>query len=218
MLSSSQRLAQDVKWSVKITSIGTNCFLAKYQQACRRNNGTKSSQELVQDRPGMMSVPNNRVLVHAIKTFNTWMIIISPLETWSERKEVIGRTICLLSLIRHGPHWKRRVQQFFYCRICIRYRANVSTQPLPSNEGGSFTGPLPSDDNGFLPNRCIATTGGFLPSRCLATIRGFLPNRCLAMIRGFLQSRCVATIRGIHRRTHTQTATWSHKTSFIFSK
>jgi hypothetical protein len=39
-------------------------------------------------------------------------------------------------LIRHGPHWKRRVQQFFYCCLCIRYRGNVSTEPLPSNDKG----------------------------------------------------------------------------------
>jgi hypothetical protein len=33
------------------------------------------------------------------------------------------------SLIRHGPHSKRRVQQFFYCCACIRYRGNVSIEP-----------------------------------------------------------------------------------------
>jgi hypothetical protein len=43
---------------------------------------------------------------------------------------------CILSLIRHGPHWKLRVQQFFYCGVCIHYRGNVSTEPLPSNDRG----------------------------------------------------------------------------------
>jgi hypothetical protein len=38
-----------------------------------------------------------------------------------------------LSLIRHGPHWKQHVQQFFYCCVCIPYRSNVFTKPLPSN-------------------------------------------------------------------------------------
>jgi hypothetical protein len=30
-----------------------------------------------------------------------------------------------------GPHRKRHVQ-FFYCRMCICYRGNVFTHPLPS--------------------------------------------------------------------------------------
>jgi hypothetical protein len=63
--------------------------------------------------------------------------------------KVLERINRLLSLIRHGPHWKWRVQQFFYCCVCIRYRGNVSTEPLPSNGKG-----------GFLPTRCLATIGG----------------------------------------------------------
>jgi hypothetical protein len=43
------------------------------------------------------------------------------------QQEVLGRTNRLLSLKRHGPHWKRRVQQLFCCCVCIRYRGNVST-------------------------------------------------------------------------------------------
>jgi hypothetical protein len=35
-----------------------------------------------------------------------------------------------------GPHRKRRVQQFFYCCLCIPCRVNVFTEPLPSNEWG----------------------------------------------------------------------------------
>jgi hypothetical protein len=35
-------------------------------------------------------------------------------------QEVLRRTNPLLSLMRHGPHWKRRVRQFFYCCVCIR--------------------------------------------------------------------------------------------------
>jgi hypothetical protein len=62
-------------------------------------------------------------------------------------QEVLGRTNRLLSLIRHGPHRKRHVQQFFYCCVCIRYRGNVSTEPLPGNDRGIFTEPLPSNDN-----------------------------------------------------------------------
>jgi hypothetical protein len=54
-----------------------------------------------------------------------------------KKQEVLGRTNRLLFLIRHGPHWKRRVQQFCCC-LCIRYDGNVSTQPLPSNDKGDF--------------------------------------------------------------------------------
>jgi hypothetical protein len=63
-------------------------------------------------------------------------------------QEVLGRTNLLLSLIRHGPHWKRRVQQFFHSCLCIRYRGNVSTEPMRSN------------DRGILPSRCLATIVG----------------------------------------------------------
>jgi hypothetical protein len=58
------------------------------------------------------------------------------------KQEVLGRTNRLLSLIRQG----RRVQQFFYCCVCIRYRGDVSTEPLPSNDRGFLTDPLPSND------------------------------------------------------------------------
>jgi hypothetical protein len=50
---------------------------------------------------------------------------------------LVGRTNRPFSLIRHGQHWKRCVQQFFYCGVCIHYRANVSTEPLPSNDRGA---------------------------------------------------------------------------------
>jgi hypothetical protein len=50
------------------------------------------------------------------------------------QQEVLGTTNRLLSLIRHGPHWKRRVHQFFYCCVCILYASNVYTEPLPSND------------------------------------------------------------------------------------
>jgi hypothetical protein len=38
-------------------------------------------------------------------------------------------------LIRHGPHRKWRVLQF-YCCICIRCGGNVFTEPLRSNDRG----------------------------------------------------------------------------------
>jgi hypothetical protein len=65
-------------------------------------------------------------------------------------QEVLGRTNRLLSLIRLGPHWKRRVQQFFYCCVCIRYSGSISTEPLSSNDRGIFTEPFPNNDNGIF--------------------------------------------------------------------
>jgi hypothetical protein len=62
------------------------------------------------------------------------------------KEDVMQKTNRLLSLIQHGPHWKRRVEQFFYRCVCIRYRGNVSTEPLPSNDKKIFTEPLPSND------------------------------------------------------------------------
>jgi hypothetical protein len=53
-----------------------------------------------------------------------------------KKQEVLGRTIRLLSLVRHGPHRKGRVQQLFYCYGRIRCRCNVFTKPLPSNDRG----------------------------------------------------------------------------------
>jgi hypothetical protein len=85
----------------------------------------------------------------------------------SEQK-VLGRTNRLLSLIRHGSYWKRRVQQFFYCWMCIRYRDNVSTEPMPRNDKGTFTEPFPSNDKGIftkpLPSNDKGTSTEPLPS------------------------------------------------------
>jgi hypothetical protein len=58
---------------------------------------------------------------------------------WSDdgkKQGVLRRTNRLLFLVRHGPHVKRRVQQFFYCCVYIRGRGNVFTEPLPSNARG----------------------------------------------------------------------------------
>jgi hypothetical protein len=33
--------------------------------------------------------------------------------------------------------------------VCIRYRGNVPTAPLPSNDRGIFTEPLPNNDRGI---------------------------------------------------------------------
>jgi hypothetical protein len=43
------------------------------------------------------------------------------------------KLIAYFPLIRHKLHKKRRVQQFFYCCLCIRCRSKVFTELLPSN-------------------------------------------------------------------------------------
>jgi hypothetical protein len=99
------------------------------------------------NRPISVEVPNGLALTrpHEIK----------------RKEEVLGRTNLLLFFIRHRPHIKRRLQQFFYCCVCTRYLDNVSTEPLLSNDRGIitelllindraiFTEPLPSNDRGI---------------------------------------------------------------------
>jgi hypothetical protein len=51
------------------------------------------------------------------------------------RKELTDFPFTTYYLIRHGPHRKRRAQQF-YCCVCIRCRGNVFTEPLPGNDRG----------------------------------------------------------------------------------
>jgi hypothetical protein len=81
-------------------------------------------------------------------TQGLWWLILPALSV--KKQEVLRRTNSVLSSIRHGPHWKRRVQQFLYCWMCIRYRGNVSTEPLPSNDREIFTEPTPSNDKAIF--------------------------------------------------------------------
>jgi hypothetical protein len=134
-------------------------------------------------------------------------------------QEVLGRINRLLSLIRHRPHWKRLIQQFFYCSVCISYSGNVSTDPspsnyrgfftesLPSNDKGIFTEPLPSNDKGIFTDPLRGNDKGIFTDPLPSNSREILPSRCLATIRGLLPSPCLATIGEIHRRTHTHTHT-----------
>jgi hypothetical protein len=51
------------------------------------------------------------------------------------KQEVLGRINCILAF----DTWtaiKRRVQQFFYCCVCIRWCGNVFISPFPSNDRG----------------------------------------------------------------------------------
>jgi hypothetical protein len=62
--------------------------------------------------------------------------IISIISKLFKLKKFWGEIIAYFPFIRHGPHIKRRLQQFFYCCVCIRWRGNVSTEPLSSNDKG----------------------------------------------------------------------------------
>jgi hypothetical protein len=67
-----------------------------------------------------------------------WVIYTSALNEikYMDKQDVLGRTNWLLSLIRHGPHRKRRVQKFLYCSVYSSCRGNIFTEPLPSNDRG----------------------------------------------------------------------------------
>jgi hypothetical protein len=57
------------------------------------------------------------------------LIILNDNKNLSSKQEVLGRTNGLLSLIRHAPYAKPRLQQIF----CGE---NIFTEPLPSNDRG----------------------------------------------------------------------------------
>jgi hypothetical protein len=50
------------------------------------------------------------------------------------KQEVTGRTNRLVSLIRDWPHRRWLVQQFLSYCVCILWRDNLFTEPLPSND------------------------------------------------------------------------------------
>jgi hypothetical protein len=54
---------------------------------------------------------------------------------WFVSKKFWEELIACFPFIRHGPHRRRCVQQF-YCCVCIRCRGNFCTEPLPSNNRG----------------------------------------------------------------------------------
>jgi hypothetical protein len=53
-----------------------------------------------------------------------------------KNKEFWEQLIADFPLIRHEPRRTQRLQQFFYCRVCIRCRGEIYTEPLPSNDRG----------------------------------------------------------------------------------
>jgi hypothetical protein len=73
---------------------------------------------------------------------------------------------------------------------------------------------FPWYDTGHTEND--ASNNSSIVACLFVTTVTFLPSSCLVTIGGFLTSRCLATIGGIHRHTHTQTTTWTHKPTLIF--
>jgi hypothetical protein len=52
-------------------------------------------------------------------------------------------------------------------RVFIRYRDNVSAEPLPSIDKGIFTEPLASNDKGTFTEPLPSNYKELLPSHCL---------------------------------------------------
>jgi hypothetical protein len=64
------------------------------------------------------------------------MYLIRQCRTLSRlvNKKFWEELVAYFPLIRPEPQRKRRVQQFLYSCVCIRFRGNIFTQPLPSND------------------------------------------------------------------------------------
>jgi hypothetical protein len=101
------------------------------------------------------------------------IIIKKVCEYSKEKHEVLERTNRLLSLIRHGQHWKRRVQQVSYCWV-------IFTEPLPSNGKLTFTERLPSNDKGTFTEQLPSNNRGIftepLPTKDKGTFTEPLPS------------------------------------------
>jgi hypothetical protein len=137
----------------------------------------------------------------------------------SYKQKVLGRTNRLLSLIRHGPHWKQPLQQFFSCCVCIHYLSNASTEPLPSNDRGIFTEPLPTNDKGIFTETLLSNDRGYTYRHTDWWEIFFYLGRwdglsCLDVRIKFHKDlfwHSNVNKGDTQTNTHTQTATWSHK-------
>jgi hypothetical protein len=101
------------------------------------------------------------------KTAGRWSNLKHNKKFWEEQ-------IAYFPWYDTAPHWKRRIQQFFYCCVCIRYCDNVSTEPLPSNDR-IFTDPLSSNNKEIfiepLPSNDKETSIEPFPSWPVTTIQ-----------------------------------------------
>jgi hypothetical protein len=85
----------------------------------------------------MCNSPRSLFELYEIVYVLHWSQTLTPaISTCKDKQEVLGRTNRPLVLMRHGPHRKRRVQQFFNCCVCICCRGNVFIDPFPSIERG----------------------------------------------------------------------------------
>jgi hypothetical protein len=78
----------------------------------------------------------------------TYITTPEPISTAWLNKKFWEELIAYFPWYDMGHIEKRRVQQFCCC-MCICYRSNVSSEPLPSNDKGMFNEPLHSNDRGI---------------------------------------------------------------------
>jgi hypothetical protein len=94
--------------------------------------------------------------------------------------------------------------------MCIRYRGNLSTEPLASNDRGIF----------IEPSRYLATIWGDTHTDTQTDGRDFLfrPLRWAQVPSTKFHKDWLGgyTDTHINKHTHTQTATWSHKLTLFF--
>jgi hypothetical protein len=146
-------------------------------------------------------------------------------------ESIMGRT--------HGFHFPQTASSFKSIFSPFQKKYKKFWEELISYFPWYDTGHIENDASSNSSNfACVFVNAvTFLPSRCLATMR-FLPSRFLATIGDFyravawqrngifterLPSNDKMTFTGLlhsndREDTHTQTATWSHKPAFIFSK
>jgi hypothetical protein len=120
-----------------------------FQQLWNLEVITKATYSTLSWASSIQFAPSHVIPLRSIIQVTHIRFAFMKVTTYIEQ-EVLGKTNRVLYLIWHGPHWKRCVQQFFYC-VCIRYRGNISTEPLPSNNRGIFT----------EPSHCLAMMGGY---------------------------------------------------------
>jgi hypothetical protein len=56
--------------------------------------------------------------------------------------------------------------------VCIRYRSNVSTEPLPSNDKRIFTEPLPSNNTAIITEQLPSNDTGIFTKPLLSNDKG----------------------------------------------
>jgi hypothetical protein len=115
--------------------------------------------------------------------------------------------LMIFSLLNFNAFWGSTKYQVFFKTTYFGVKCFQEQSHKHTNNKKFWEEPIayfPWYDESNNSSTVAAVT--FLPIRCLATIRGFLPRGCLATIGGYTDTH-----------THTQTATWSRKSTCIFS-